>query len=108
MGTALPKNTDRKLVVVGGGAAGLMAAYAAAKRGLSVTILERNARMGRKLLITGKGRCNITNNCSVPDFIANVPQNGRFLFGAGHDGLFRGKRAAGENGAREPRFPLLG
>ncbi|HJD22976.1 MAG TPA: NAD(P)/FAD-dependent oxidoreductase [Firmicutes bacterium] len=82
MGTALPKNTDRKLVVVGGGAAGLMAAYAAAKRGLSVTILERNARMGRKLLITGKGRCNITNNCSVPDFIANVPQNGRFLFGA--------------------------
>ena len=82
MNAALPKNTDRKLVVVGGGAAGLMAAYTAAKRGLSVTILERNARMARKLLITGKGRCNITNNCSVPDFIANVPQNGRFLFGA--------------------------
>lgn len=72
----------RSVLVVGGGAAGLMAAGAAADRGLLVTVLERNARMGRKLMITGKGRCNITNNCTVPDFIANVPENGRFLYSA--------------------------
>ena len=76
------KRPERSVLVVGGGAAGLMAAGAAAERGLSVTILERNARMGRKLMITGKGRCNITNNCTIPEFISHVPENGRFLFSA--------------------------
>lgn len=70
------------VLVVGGGAAGLMAAGTAAERGLRVTVLERNPRMARKVMITGKGRCNVTNNCPVEDFIAHVPQNGRFLYGA--------------------------
>mgnify|MGYP000871443700 CR=1 FL=1 len=59
-----------------------MAAATAAKRGLEVTVLERNERMARKLMITGKGRCNITNNCGVQEFISNVPENGRFLYSA--------------------------
>ena len=69
-------------LVIGGGAAGLLAAGFAARNGLQVTVLERNPRMARKVMITGKGRCNVTNNCSVEDFIANVPGNGRFLYSA--------------------------
>ncbi|MBR1810826.1 MAG: NAD(P)/FAD-dependent oxidoreductase [Clostridia bacterium] len=73
----------RKVLVIGGGAAGLIAAGAAARRGYDVTVLERNQRPARKVMITGKGRCNLTNYCtSVPELIANVPTNGRFLYGA--------------------------
>ena len=54
----------RQVVVIGGGAAGCMAALAAAERGAAVTLLERNPKLGRKLYITGKGRCNVTNDCS--------------------------------------------
>ena len=69
--------------VIGGGAAGLMAAGAAAKRGLKTVILERNEKVGRKVMITGKGRCNVTNNCTLlNDLIQNIPVNGRFLFSA--------------------------
>lgn len=69
--------------VIGGGAAGLMAAGAAAQRGLNTVILERNEKVGRKVMITGKGRCNVTNNCALlNDLIMNIPVNGRFLFGA--------------------------
>lgn len=70
------------LIVVGGGAAGMMAAGRAAELGLSVCLVEKNDRLGRKLAITGKGRCNVTNNCSVQELIASVPSNGRFLYGA--------------------------
>ncbi len=71
------------LIVIGGGAAGLMAAGTAAKRGLSVTLFERNDKLARKVAITGKGRCNVTNNCPLlNDLISNVPVNGRFLYGA--------------------------
>ncbi len=71
------------LIVIGGGAAGLMAAGTAAKRGLSVTLFERNDKLARKVAITGKGRCNVTNNCPLlNDLIANIPVNGRFLYGA--------------------------
>lgn len=70
------------LVVIGGGAAGLFAAGFAAKGGASVTVLERGVRPARKLLITGKGRCNVTNNCSPEDFLRNVRTNPRFLYGA--------------------------
>ncbi len=71
------------LIVIGGGAAGLMAAGTAAKRGLKVTLIERNDKLARKVAITGKGRCNVTNDCSLlNDLIMNVPVNGRFLFGA--------------------------
>ncbi len=72
-----------KVLVVGGGAAGLMAAGFAAQKGNDVTIIERNERPARKVMITGKGRCNVTNKCdSVQDIISNVPVNGRFLFSA--------------------------
>ena len=71
------------VLVIGGGAAGLMAAGTAAKRGLKVTLLERNDKLARKVAITGKGRCNVTNDCPLlNDLIANIPVNGRFLFGA--------------------------
>jgi predicted Rossmann fold flavoprotein len=67
------------IVVIGGGAAGMMAAGFAAKSGKSVTLIEKNYNLGKKLLITGKGRCNITNNCEVRELIINVPVNGKFL-----------------------------
>lgn len=67
-------------MVVGGGAAGMMAAVTAAERGRSVALIEPNAVMGKKLRITGKGRCNVTNNCSVRAFLENVPTNPKFLY----------------------------
>ena len=71
------------LLVIGAGAAGLMAAGTAANEGVETLILERNDRPARKLMITGKGRCNVTNNCnSLQELISNVPRNGRFLYGA--------------------------
>ncbi len=70
------------ILVIGGGAAGLMAAGTAAERGLTVTILEPNEKCGRKLRITGKGRCNITNDCAVREFLQNVPTNPKFLYSA--------------------------
>lgn len=71
------------LLVIGAGAAGLMAAGTAANMGVETVVLERNERPGRKLMITGKGRCNVTNNCSsLQELISNVPRNGRFLYGA--------------------------
>lgn len=70
------------VIVVGGGAAGLLAAGMAAKRGHRVTIVERNPRMARKVMITGKGRCNVTNACSVQECVDNTPGNGRFLYSA--------------------------
>lgn len=73
---------SKKVVVVGAGAAGMMAAGIAAQNGASVTLLEKNPRVGRKIMITGKGRCNVTNNCTEQTFIANVPVNGRFLYSA--------------------------
>jgi len=69
-----------KVVVIGAGAAGLMAANAAMLGGNDVVIIEKNHRPARKVMITGKGRCNVTNNCDVKDFIANIPQNPRFLY----------------------------
>lgn len=72
------------LVVIGGGAAGLMCAGTAAERGLSVILLEPNEKMGRKLRITGKGRCNITNDCAVKEFMAHVPTNPKFLYSSLH------------------------
>ena len=70
------------LVVIGGGPAGMMCAIMAARRGLSVTLLDRNLQLGRKLRITGKGRCNVTNDCDTREFMANIPGDGRFLYSA--------------------------
>ncbi len=69
-------------IVIGGGPAGMFAAITAAKRGQKVLLLERNDRLGKKLLITGKGRCNVTNNCDLDEVLKNVPRNGRFLYSA--------------------------
>ena len=70
------------VAVIGGGAAGLMAAISAAKMGAEVTLFEKNDRFGKKLSITGKGRCNVTNDCTVEEFLQNVPTNPRFLYSA--------------------------
>ena len=70
------------IVVVGGGAAGMMAAIAAARQGAAVTLIERNQKVGRKLYITGKGRCNVTNHCSPEEVRANIPRNAKFLYSA--------------------------
>ena len=70
------------LIVIGGGPAGMFAAITAAQRGKRVLLLERNDRLGKKLLITGKGRCNVTNHCSAQEILQNVPRNGRFLYSA--------------------------
>ena len=69
-------------IVIGGGPAGMFAAIAAAQAGKKVLLLERNDRLGKKLLITGKGRCNVTNDCTPQEVLQNVPRNGRFLFSA--------------------------
>jgi len=71
-----------KIAVVGGGAAGLFAAGHAANFGCDVTLFEKNDRLGKKLRITGKGRCNVTNNCDIPELLQNVPTNPRFLHSA--------------------------
>ena len=76
------KNLTSDVIVVGGGAAGCMAALTAAEQGSRVTLLERNPKLGRKLYITGKGRCNLTNHAAVEECIANTPRNGRFLTSA--------------------------
>lgn len=71
------------IIVIGGGPAGILCACTAAKNGNSITLVEKNQRIGRKLMITGKGRCNVTNYCIDPkEFIDQVPVNGSFLFSA--------------------------
>lgn len=71
-----------RVAVIGGGPAGMMAAIAASKYNNEVYLLEKNSKLGRKLLITGKGRCNITSSLNIKDFIQNVPGNGKFLYSA--------------------------
>ena len=72
----------KKCIVIGGGAAGMMAAYAAAGDGLQVELLEKNEKLGKKIYITGKGRCNVTNDCDPEVFFANVVSNPKFLYSA--------------------------
>ena len=71
----------KKVCVIGGGAAGLMAAYTAAENGHNVILLEKNEKLGKKIYITGKGRCNFTNDCSAEDFLENVVRGKKFLKG---------------------------
>lgn len=73
---------SEELIVIGGGAAGMMAAITAAQAGAAVRLLERNPKLGRKLYITGKGRCNLTNHCPPEEVLASTPRNSRFLYGA--------------------------
>ena len=70
------------IIIIGGGAAGMMAAIHAARLGAQVTLLERNPKLGKKVYITGKGRCNVTNDCTLDEFMKEVPRNPRFLYSA--------------------------
>ena len=70
------------VLVIGGGAAGMMAAIFAARAGADVTLLEHNEKLGKKIYITGKGRCNLTNDCTRDEFLTQVPRNPRFLYSA--------------------------
>ncbi|NLB91094.1 MAG: NAD(P)/FAD-dependent oxidoreductase [Clostridiales bacterium] len=70
------------VIVIGGGAGGMMAAYSAASQGAKVLLVERNEKLGKKIYITGKGRCNVTNLCDSKDFLQEVPRNSRFLYSA--------------------------
>ena len=70
------------ILIIGGGAAGMMAAIFAARTGGNVTLLERNEKLGKKVYITGKGRCNVTNDCTLDEFMREVPRNPRFLYSA--------------------------
>lgn len=72
----------KRVIVIGGGAAGLMAAYASASRGNSVILLEQNEKLGKKIYITGKGRCNVTNDCLPDEFLQNVVHGAKFMTGA--------------------------
>ena len=74
------KKTANDVVIIGGGAAGMFASILAAERGLRVLLLEQNDRLGKKLAITGKGRCNVTNACTAEEVIKNIPRNPRFLY----------------------------
>lgn len=71
-----------KVAVIGGGAAGLMAAGRLAERGKNVVLIEKNPMLGKKIRITGKGRCNVTNACDIEDILKNVPTNANFLYSA--------------------------
>ena len=79
-GSSHERESSRRVAVVGGGPAGMRAAAAAARAGADVTLFEKNKILGRKLRITGKGRCNLTNDCPVDEFMAGIPANSRFLW----------------------------
>ncbi len=82
--TMLSQNGNKggRVIVIGGGPAGMMAAGIAARRGLEVVLLEKNDKLGKKLYITGKGRCNLTNMASLEEYLNNIPTNPRFLYSA--------------------------
>ncbi len=74
--------SKKTVAVIGGGPAGMMAAISAAKAGHAVTLFEQNEKLGKKLFLTGKGRCNITNSAEIADFFLNIPRNSKFLYSA--------------------------
>ena len=104
---------NKTVLVIGGGAAGMMAAICAARKGAAVTLLESNERLGKKVNITGKGRCNVTNASACDELLAHVPRNARFLYSAfsrwdGHDTMtFFEERGVALNVERGKRvFPV--
>ena len=110
----LTEKEMKKVCVIGGGAAGLMAAYAAAEKGHEVALFEKNEKLGKKIYITGKGRCNFTNDVSVEEFLPNIVRGEKFLRGAlyaffasKYDKFLRKQRFNGQNRAWKPRFSCL-
>ena len=73
------QNKMKKIIIIGGGAAGMMAAISASEEKKEVILLERNEKLGKKLFITGKGRCNLTNDCPEEEFFNHVVTNARFM-----------------------------
>ena len=73
---------QKSIAVIGGGPAGMMSAIRAAENGAKVTLFEKNNRLGKKLSITGKGRCNLTNSADMSEVVKNIPGNGKFLYSA--------------------------
>ena len=71
---------SQQIIVIGGGAAGMMAAAAAARQGCGVLLLERNEKLGKKLYLTGKGRCNVTNACDTQDIFPQIVRNAQFMY----------------------------
>ena len=103
----------KKVLVIGGGAAGMFAAISAAEEGHEVHLFEKNEKCGKKLYITGKGRCNLTNACEMEDLFNNVCSNSKFLYSSFYgftnqdvDCLLRGERHEDQGGAGERVFPL--
>ena len=82
MSSPFRNDGSKRVAVIGGGAAGMMSAIFAAQSGADVVLFEKNDRLGKKLRITGKGRCNVTNECGINEFMQNVPTNPRFLYAA--------------------------
>jgi len=74
----------KRVIVIGGGASGLMAAYSSAKNGNKTLLLEKNEKLGKKIYITGKGRCNLTNDCPPDVFLQNVVHGSKFMTGAAY------------------------
>ena len=72
----------KTVAIIGGGAAGMIAAGTAARNGMKVILVDKNKNLGKKLRITGKGRCNITNNADIGDFFSQIPVNHKFLYSA--------------------------
>ena len=104
-----------RVLIVGAGAAGLMAAGAAVRQGHQVTVLEHTDKPGQKILVTGKGRCNVTNDCPAEEFLRHVRTNPRFLYSslgafppAKTMELFEGLGRGAEGGARPPGVPGIG
>ena len=75
----MSEETRNDVVVIGGGAAGMMAALFCAREGAKTLLLERNEKLGKKIYITGKGRCNLTNTAEPEQFLREIPHNGRFM-----------------------------
>ncbi|MDO5022339.1 MAG: NAD(P)/FAD-dependent oxidoreductase [Eubacteriales bacterium] len=76
------QETNKEIIIIGGGPAGMTAALFALKKGADVCLLEKNDKLGKKLYITGKGRCNMTNDCDINTFLEHIPRNSRFMYSA--------------------------
>lgn len=100
-----------KVIIIGGGAAGMMAAYQAAKCGNDVSLYEKNEKLGKKIFITGKGRCNVTNACEIEELLDHVVTNKEFLYSGFYsftnDGILGRTWMPSESGTRKSCIPCI-